>query len=137
MASDLTVPPQSSLLQVESALETITSCATASVEVSVVIPCLNEAETLGTCIEKAIRSMREQVIRGEIIVADNGSSDASRTIARDLGAVVVDVKNKGYGSALMGGIAVAAGRFVIIGDADDSYNFAGDSKVCRETSPRL
>ena len=98
---------------------------------SVVIPCLNEAETLGTCIEKAIRSMREQVIRGEIIVADNGSSDASRTIARDLGAVVVDVKNKGYGSALMGGIAVAAGRFVIMATLT-IVQLRGYSEVCRE-----
>jgi len=124
MASDRTAGTPSSAVPIESSLEAVISSAPGSVEVSVVIPCLNEAETLGTCIEKAIRSMREQVIRGEIIVADNGSSDASRTIARDLGAVVVDVKNKGYGSALMGGIAVAAGRFVIIGDADDSYNFA-------------
>jgi glycosyltransferase involved in cell wall biosynthesis len=123
MASNLIVPPQSGPLRVESALEGVTSSEPASIEVSVVIPCLNEAETLGTCIEKAARSMREQAIRGEIVVADNGSSDESRTIARRLGAVVVDVEAKGYGSALMGGIAVAAGRFVIIGDADDSYDF--------------
>jgi glycosyltransferase involved in cell wall biosynthesis len=95
-----------------------------SPEVSVVIPCLNEAETLATCVEKAERSMREHAITGEIIVADNGSSDDSRAIAQQLGAVVVDVEAKGYGYALMGGIAAARGRFVIMGDADDSYDFA-------------
>jgi hypothetical protein len=95
-----------------------------SPEVSVVIPCLNEAETLGTCIEKAARVMREHGITGEIVVADNGSSDDSRAIARRLGAIVVDVESKGYGHALMGGIAAAQGRFVIMGDADDSYDFA-------------
>ena len=77
MASDRTAGPPSSAVPIESSLEAVISSAPGSVEVSVVIPCLNEAETLGTCIEKAIRSMREQVIRGEIIVADNGSSDAS------------------------------------------------------------
>lgn len=95
-----------------------------SPEVSVVIPCLNEAETVGICIEKAARSMRAHGISGEIVVADNGSSDDSRTIAHRMGAVVVDVESKGYGHALMAGIAVARGKFVIMGDADDSYDFA-------------
>jgi len=95
-----------------------------SPEVSVVIPCLNEAETLGTCIEKADRAMRDHGIIGEIVVADNGSSDDSRAIAQRLGATVVDVDAKGYGHALMGAIAAARGRFVIMGDADDSYDFA-------------
>lgn len=93
------------------------------VEVSIVIPCLNEADTLAICIEKAHRSLRESAIAGEVVVADNGSTDGSRTIATELGARVVDVKVKGYGSALMGGIAAARGRFVIMGDADDSYDF--------------
>ena len=106
-----------------------------SPEVSVVIPCLNEAETLGTCIEKAARAMREHGIAGEIIVADNGSSDDSRTIAHRLGAVVVDVESKGYGNALMGGIAAARGKFVIMGDADDSYDFARDPQVRGEAAP--
>ena len=96
----------------------------ASPEVSVVIPCLNEAETLGTCIERAAAAMREHGIDGEIIVADNGSSDESRAIARRMGAVVVDVAARGYGSALMAGIAAARGRYVVMGDADASYDFA-------------
>jgi glycosyltransferase involved in cell wall biosynthesis len=93
------------------------------IEVSVVIPCLNEEDTLGSCIEKARQALREHNITGEIIVADNGSTDSSRTIAEDEGARVVIVKEPGYGSALMGGIAAATGRFVIIGDADASYDF--------------
>jgi len=93
------------------------------VEVSVVIPCLNEEDTLGSCIEKARQALREHNITGEIIVADNGSTDSSRTIAQQEGARVVMVKEPGYGSALMGGIAAATGRFVIIGDADASYDF--------------
>ncbi|HLG14849.1 MAG TPA: glycosyltransferase family 2 protein [Blastocatellia bacterium] len=93
------------------------------VEVSIVIPCLNEAETLGTCIEKAQRALVEEGIAGEIIVADNGSSDESPTIAAGLGARVIHVEEKGYGSALMGGIAAAQGKYVIMGDADDSYDF--------------
>jgi glycosyltransferase involved in cell wall biosynthesis len=94
------------------------------VEFSIVMPCLNEAETLAVCIQKAQRSLDEHHVVGEIIVADNGSSDGSREIAARLGARVVDVAEKGYGSALMGGIAAARGKFVIMGDADDSYDFA-------------
>jgi glycosyltransferase involved in cell wall biosynthesis len=93
------------------------------VEVSVVIPCLNEADTLAICIEKALRAMRDAAIVGEVIVADNGSTDGSRDIATQLGARVVDVETRGYGSALMGGISAAQGRFIIMGDADDSYDF--------------
>lgn len=92
-------------------------------EVSVVLPCLNEAETLGACIDKASRALHEHRIAGEIIVADNGSTDGSVEIARQRGAIVVDVPAKGYGSALMGGIAAARGRYVVMGDADDSYDF--------------
>ena len=87
------------------------------------MPCLNEADTLEVCIVKAQRAMTEHQIDGEIIVADNGSTDGSQDIARRLGARVVDVKQKGYGSALMGGIAAARGKYVIMGDADDSYDF--------------
>lgn len=93
-------------------------------EFSIVMPCLNEAETLAVCIEKAQRSLREQNVSGEIIIADNGSTDGSQTIAGNLGARVVPVVAKGYGNALMGGIAAARGKYVIIGDADDSYDFS-------------
>ncbi|MCU1268062.1 MAG: glycosyl transferase family 2 [Acidobacteria bacterium] len=94
------------------------------IEVSVVMPCLNEAETLATCIEKAQKSLRELNVSGEIVIADNGSTDGSQEIARALGARVVDIPLKGYGNALMGGIAAAAGQYVIMGDADDSYEFS-------------
>ena len=93
-------------------------------ELSIVMPCLNEAETLAVCIEKARRSLRECDIAGEIIVADNGSTDGSQSIAASKGARVLHVQTKGYGSALMGGIAAARGTYIIMGDADDSYDFA-------------
>jgi glycosyltransferase involved in cell wall biosynthesis len=94
-----------------------------SPEVSVVMPCLNEADTLETCLAKAQRSLCEHEIAGEIIVADNGSTDGSQAIATRMGARVIHVESKGYGNALMGGIAAARGKFVIMGDADDSYDF--------------
>ncbi|HKS27252.1 MAG TPA: glycosyltransferase family 2 protein [Pyrinomonadaceae bacterium] len=93
------------------------------VELSIVMPCLNEADTLETCIRKAQRVLTEHKIDGEIIIADNGSMDGSQDIATRLGARVINVEAKGYGSALQGGIAAARGRFVIMGDADDSYDF--------------
>jgi glycosyltransferase involved in cell wall biosynthesis len=92
-------------------------------ELSVVMPCLNEADTLESCIRKAQQALRDNHIAGEIIIADNGSTDNSREIAERLGARVVCVKQPGYGSALMGGIEAARGRYVIMGDADDSYDF--------------
>jgi glycosyltransferase involved in cell wall biosynthesis len=92
-------------------------------EVSVVMPCLNEADTLAACVEKAQRALRANGIAGEVIVADNGSTDGSPQIAERLGARVVPVKERGYGSALMGGIAASRGRYVIMGDADESYDF--------------
>ena len=88
------------------------------------MPCLNEAETLAACIEKAQRSLRENNIAGEIVVADNGSTDGSQALAESLGARVIQVAAKGYGNALMGGIAAARGQYVIMGDADDSYDFS-------------
>jgi glycosyltransferase involved in cell wall biosynthesis len=97
--------------------------AEAAVEVSVVMPCLNEADTLEVCIAKAQRALREHHLSGEIIVADNGSTDGSQAIARRMGARVVDVQVRGYGNALKGGIAAARGTFVVMGDADDSYDF--------------
>jgi len=93
------------------------------VEVSVVMPCLNEADTLATCIRKARRALIEGAIAGEVIVADNGSTDGSQAIAVHEGARLVRVEARGYGNALMGGIAAAHGRYVIMGDADDSYDF--------------
>lgn len=92
-------------------------------ELSIVMPCLNEADTLETCIDKARRALKSHGIQGEIIVADNGSTDGSQVIAESMGARVVPVKEKGYGNALMGGIAAARGKFIIMGDADDSYDF--------------
>lgn len=96
---------------------------TNDIEVSVVMPCLNEALTVGRCIAKAEAALEQLGIVGEIVIADNGSSDGSQGIAREHGARVVHVERKGYGSALKAGIAAARGRFVIMGDADDSYDF--------------
>jgi glycosyltransferase involved in cell wall biosynthesis len=87
------------------------------------MPCLNEADTLATCVKKAQHAISENFIKGEIIVADNGSTDGSQSIALSLGARVINVTSKGYGNALMGGISAARGKFVIMGDADDSYDF--------------
>ncbi|MCW3097752.1 MAG: arnC 1 [Chthonomonadaceae bacterium] len=95
----------------------------AEIELSVVMPCLNEADTLAICIEKAQRALRDHNIVGEIVIADNGSTDGSQEIATRMGARVVPVPAKGYGNALMGGISAAKGRYVIMGDADDSYDF--------------
>jgi glycosyltransferase involved in cell wall biosynthesis len=93
------------------------------IEVSVVMPCLNEADTLQICIQKAQQALRDCHAIGEIIVADNGSTDGSQDIARQMGARVVEVASRGYGNALKAGIAAARGTFVIMGDADDSYDF--------------
>ncbi len=92
-------------------------------QITVVMPCLNEADTLATCIRKARTGLREADIDGEILIADNGSTDGSPQIAEGLGARVVHVAEKGYGSALMGGIAAARGQWVLMADADDSYDF--------------
>jgi glycosyltransferase involved in cell wall biosynthesis len=92
-------------------------------EVTVVMPCLNEADTLATCIRKALTAMSQAGIAGEVVVADNGSTDDSAAIARAEGARLVPVADRGYGAALMGGIEAAHGRFVIMGDADESYDF--------------
>jgi glycosyltransferase involved in cell wall biosynthesis len=94
-----------------------------AVEVSIVMPCLNEAETLATCIQQAQQAIEREGLAAEIIVADNGSTDGSQVIAKELGVRVVPIARKGYGSALIGGINAARGRFVIMGDADDSYDF--------------
>jgi glycosyltransferase involved in cell wall biosynthesis len=99
------------------------STLSTAVEVSIVMPCLNEAETLARCIGHAQTAVKKGGYSAEIIVADNGSTDGSQRIARELGATVVDVPRRGYGSALIGGIDAARGRFVVMGDADDSYDF--------------
>jgi hypothetical protein len=93
------------------------------VEVSIVMPCLNEAETLETCIAKARRFLEGNGVAGEVIVADNGSTDGSIEIARRSGARVVHVAEKGYGMALMRGFEAARGKYLVMGDADDSYDF--------------
>lgn len=93
-------------------------------ELSIVIPCLNEAETLGMCIDKAQSWLKHHTVHGEIIVADNGSTDGSQDIATHHGARLIHIHHKGYGSALMGGIAAAHGSYIIMGDADDSYDFS-------------
>ncbi|WP_242096535.1 glycosyltransferase family 2 protein [Sphingomonas sp. CROZ-RG-20F-R02-07] len=97
--------------------------ATEALELSIVMPCLNEAETLARCIRKAQSFLASSGIAGEVVIADNGSIDGSRQIANAMGARMVGVSTRGYGAALMGGIAAARGRFVIMGDADDSYDF--------------
>lgn len=92
-------------------------------ELSVVMPCLNEAETVETCVRKTVGFFKEKGIDGEVVIADNGSTDGSQQLARDAGARVVPVIDKGYGNALMGGIRAARGKYVAMGDADDSYDF--------------
>jgi len=108
-----------------------TAATPAAVEVSIVMPCLNEAETVARCIQKAQSAVEHLGLNAEIIVADNGSTDGSAVIARELGARVVEVARKGYGAALIGGIEAAAGEFVVMGDADASYDF-GEIGPCIE-----
>jgi hypothetical protein len=93
------------------------------VELTVLMPCLNEAETVGTCVRKAAGFLASHGIDGEVLVADNGSTDGSQALAEAAGARVVAVAEPGYGNALLGGISAARGEFVIMGDADDSYDF--------------
>lgn len=95
------------------------------VELTILMPCLNEAETLGTCVRKAMDYLARSGVAGEVLVADNGSTDGSQAIAEALGARVVPVAQRGYGAALIAGIAAARGRYVIMGDSDDSYDFTG------------
>ena len=93
-------------------------------EVSIVMPCLNEAETLEVCIKKSMGFLAQNGVTGEVVIADNGSEDGSLEIARKNGARVIDVKRRGYGAALIAGIKASEGRYVIIGDSDDSYDFS-------------
>ena len=94
------------------------------IELTIVMPCLNEAETLKICIDKAMKYLSDNNISGEVVIGDNGSTDGSQDIARGCGARVVDIPRKGYGSALMGAIQAANGKYVIMGDSDDSYDFS-------------
>jgi glycosyltransferase involved in cell wall biosynthesis len=112
------------LLYKRSALPMPPSDAPITLELSIVLPCLNEAETLAACIDKAVGFLTREGVAGEIVIADNGSSDGSQAIAVAHGARVVAVAERGYGAALMGGFRAAKGRYVIMADADDSYDLA-------------
>jgi glycosyltransferase involved in cell wall biosynthesis len=103
-----------------------------NIELTVLMPCLNEAETLGQCIEKALLSFAKLGVVGEVLVADNGSSDGSQAIATAAGARVVDVAQRGYGNALIAGINSSKGKYIIMGDADDSYDFGRLDGFLRE-----
>ena len=94
-----------------------------ALELTILMPCLNEAETVAVCVAKAVGFLKRSGVKGEVVIADNGSTDGSQALAEAAGARVVGVLDKGYGAALMGGIEAARGRFVIMGDADDSYDF--------------
>ena len=127
MAPDLEVPAGSLDLS-QQRKDGVSALSSAACELSIVMPCLNEAETIGVCIEKAWAALREGGIDGEVIVADNGSTDGSRQIALDCGARLVPVAERGYGAALSGGFRAARGRYLIMADGDDSYNFAHISR---------
>jgi glycosyltransferase involved in cell wall biosynthesis len=105
---------------------------TDAIGLTIVMPCLNEAETLAGCIEKAQLGIQRSGVRGEILVADNGSKDDSVLIAEKLGARVVQVKEKGYGNALRGGIQAASGKWIIVGDADESYDFSETDRFVKK-----
>jgi len=107
-----------------SGADTVAGTTEAPLELTVVMPCLNEAETLATCIDKAQAALRDNSIAGEVVVADNGSTDGSQEIATAHGARVVPVPVRGYGAALNAGITAARGKYVLMADADDSYEFA-------------
>src|SRR4051812_109477 len=94
------------------------------IELTVLMPCLNEANTLETCIRKAFACIERLHLDAEVVVADNGSTDGSQRLAEAAGARVVDVLEPGYGAALYNGALAARGRYIIVGDADDSYDFS-------------
>jgi glycosyltransferase involved in cell wall biosynthesis len=129
----VTPPPAGALYAVPGEMPDRLDPRADTIELSVVIPCLNEADTLADCIEIAQRTISENHIAGEVIAADNGSTDGSLDIAARLGARVVNVPARGYGSALMGGIAASHGRYIIMGDADGvttSQKFPAFSQSC-------
>ena len=109
--------------------------ATESLELTILLPCLNEAETIETCIDKAMSYLARSGVRGEVLVADNGSTDGSQQLATAKGARVVPVRDRGYGSALRHGILAARGRYVVMGDADDSYDLSRFG-ILRGKAPR-
>ena len=119
---DMMVPPMGTILTSERGQSARTDMSQ-GVEVSVVIPCLNEANSLAYCVDKAVKAFRAAGLSGEVVVADNGSTDGSIQIAEQHGARVIRVAERGYGAALRAGIAGARGLFIIMGDADDSYDF--------------
>src|SRR5687768_6399421 len=94
------------------------------IELTILMPCLNEVRTVGRCIASAQEFLRRTGIRGEVIVADNGSHDGSQALAASLGAIVINVPQRGYGAALSAGIEAAQGELVVMGDADESYDFS-------------
>lgn len=100
------------------------SSESGSLELSIVMPCLNEAETIEVCIQKANKYLADNNVAGEVVIGDNGSTDGSQDIARRNGARVIDIPEKGYGSALIGAINASKGKYVIMGDSDDSYDFS-------------
>lgn len=102
------------------------------VELTILIPCLNEEETLGICIKKANEFLEINKIAGEVLIADNGSTDRSKELANSLGARVIEVETRGYGAALIGGSKQARGKYTIMGDADDSYNFLESAPLIDE-----
>jgi glycosyltransferase involved in cell wall biosynthesis len=101
----------------------LNEAAPETVELTILMPCLNEAETIEVCVQKAMGYLARSGVSGEVLIADNGSTDGSQALAEACGARVVSIPEKGYGAALMGGIKAAHGRYVIMGDADDSYDF--------------
>jgi glycosyltransferase involved in cell wall biosynthesis len=105
-------------------IDRITDQRAPECELSILMPCLNEGETIVQCIRKAAAFLERSGIVGEIIIADNGSTDGSQALAEAHGAQVIAIANKGYGNALIGGIRAAKGRYVIMGDSDDSYDFS-------------
>ena len=105
-----------------------------NLSISVVLPCLNEENTILYCIEKAKTGINNSGLEGEVIVADNGSDDKSIEIATNAGAKIVSVQNKGYGSALNGGIEAATGEYIIMGDSDSTYDFEDIPKFINELS---
>src|SRR5947199_4815040 len=118
--------PDEMRIMVATLLQAVSSDSPAidDLEVSIVMPCLNEARTVGICVAQAVAAIARLGVRGEGIVADNGSTDGSQDIARAAGARVVNAVRRGYGSALQAGIDAARGLYIVMGDADDSYDFS-------------
>lgn len=115
---------QGSMVETESHAPVFPEPTTGSLELSIVMPCLDEAATVGSCVDKAMSFLASSGIRGEVIVADNGSEDGSRAIAQAKGARIVEIAERGYGAALLGGFAASRGTYIIMADSDDSYDFS-------------